>query len=399
MPLTGKNALEAGRIYKGTGGIRPDLLRSPIYHAWERAHLQGANPYALQAEKISRLDTERLIETHSPLINAARPYFRTLSQAAGKESHAVMLSDRQAILLDLVGDEQTIQPSTGFPTPGSLLSEAVAGVNGIGTCLAEENYVEIIAAEHFIEGFHPFTCQGIPLHNEKKEIIGVLSISLRSADAGQRLKEILLCASHGIEAELIIANLEKDIRRVLSSDPDDYKSLEELRQDIIQGHQAARFQIEISSRMVAVNRLDYAMKLLQQAETSIQKFRYRAEIWRTLASFEIGQIQSVSLTDSLSNLVDLLSTESAVRKVEVITYWQEPITVSADPRSLLRKLLRYFLQSFESAGKNGILKVVVNKIANAEIAQVSFTSIPGLNTGLSAPTTCMFSLPVKNYES
>ncbi|MEA5577262.1 sigma-54-dependent Fis family transcriptional regulator [Anabaena sp. UHCC 0451] len=395
MSTLGNKALEAGRIYRVTGGIRTEMLRTEIYHAWERAHLQGANPNALQAEKLSNVETERLIDKYSNLINLVRPYFRNLSQAAGQEHHAVMLSDANAILLDLIGDEETIQSSESFPSPGSLLSEAVAGANGIGTTLAEGNYVEIVAAEHFIEGFHPFTCQGIPLRNEKHEIIGVLSISLRSPQARQRLKEIFLCASRGIEAEFIIANLEKNIHRVLTSNPDDYQPLEELRQDIIQGHQAARLKLEISSRMLAVNRLEYAMKLIKQAEQSIQIFRNRADIWRNLASFDVGKVQVISITDSLSGLVDLLSTEAAIRKVEVITDWQESITIIADLRSLSRQLLRYFLQSFESAGKGGTLRVAVAMMPNSESVQVNFTSIPGLNTSHSEPANYVFYIPLK----
>ncbi|BAZ33049.1 GAF domain-containing protein [Cylindrospermum sp. NIES-4074] len=386
------DVIEAGRLYRATGAISADMLRSEVYRAWERSHLQGANPRALQAERLSNSDTQRLIEQSSFLVNAVRPYFRKLSQAAGKDRHAVMLGDRNAILLDLLGDEQTIHGPEPFPVPGSLLSEGVAGANGIGTPLAEENYMELVAAEHFIEGFSPFTCQGIPLRNEKQDIVGVLSISVRRADAGQRLKEILLCASHAVEAEFLVANLEKDIHRVLLSTPDDYQPLEELRQDIIQGYQAASLQLEVISRLVAVNRLDYAKQLIQQAENSIQLFRHRAEIWRNLASLKTGNIQSLSLTESICDLVDLLLTEAKIRNVEVVTFWHEPITVMADPCSLLRQLLRYFLQVFESAGKGGRVAVTVEKMPNSDLAQVSFTPIPVFN--ISQPTMYNLSLPL-----
>jgi len=392
------DVLEARRIYKSTGAIPAQMLRSTIYRAWERSHLQGANSQALQAEKLSGLATERLIQQKQTLIQVATPYIRMLSQAAGTDRHAVMLGDQNAIVLDVVGDKQTVQGPEPFPGPGSLLSEAVGGANGIGTPLAEADYVEIISAEHFIDGFHPFTCQGIPLRDDKQEIIGVLSISLRRADARQRLKEILLCASGGVEAELLIANLEKDVRRVLESHPNEYQPLEELRQDIIQAHQAARLKLEVVSRMVAVNRLDYAIQLLRQAEQSIQIFRRRAEIWRNLASFEIGTLQPVSLTDNISNLVDLLSTEVAIRQVEVVTDWYEPISVVADPRSLLRQLLHYFLQAFDHAGKGGIVKVEVHKIPNSELAQLSFIVIPVFNISQSAPTSQVFYLPITRIK-
>lgn len=389
------DVLEAGRLYKSMGAIPASMLRSTIYRAWERAHVQGANPYALQAEKLSSSDTEQLLTKNSDLIQVVSPYIRMLSQAAGNDRHAVMLSDNQAILLDVVGDEQTVHGTESFPKPGSLLSESVAGANGIGTPLAEADYVEIISAEHFIEGFHPFTCQGIPLRNDKKEIIGVLSISMRRPDAGQRLKEILLCASHGVEADLLIANLEKDVRRVLKSNPDEYQPLEDLRQDIIQAHHAARLKLEVVSRMVAVNRLEYAMQLLRQAEQSIQLFRRRAEIWRNLASFEIGRPQPVSLTDQICNLIDVLATEATIRQVEIVTQWNEPITVNADPRSLLRRLLRYFIQALDQAGKGGILNVAVNKISHLDLVQVSFTGIALVNRFPSTPNSQVFCLPIK----
>ncbi|MBD2204451.1 sigma-54-dependent Fis family transcriptional regulator [Calothrix sp. FACHB-1219] len=392
------NAFEAGRVYKSTGAIPVNLLRSPIYHAWERSHLQGSNPYALQAEKLSIIDTERLVGQNSALINAARPYFRILSQAAGSERHAVMLGDRNAVVLDVVGDEQTVHGPEPFPLPGSLLSESVAGANGIGTPLAAADYIEIIAAEHFIEGFHSFTCQGIPLKNDKQEIIGVFSISLRRADAGQRLKEILKCASHGIEAEFVVSKLEQDVRRILTANPEDYQPIEELRQDIIQAHQAARLKMEIGSRMVANNRLDYAMQILRQADNSIQLFRRRAEVWQSLASLELGVIQPVCLTDSIRDLVDLLSTEISIRKLEVVTYWQEePIHVLADSRSLLRQLFRYFLQIFEIAGKGGKVKVAVDML-DSGFVQVSFIPNDRLNLDQLESGKYTLSLPLANHK-
>ncbi|MDZ8026068.1 MAG: sigma-54-dependent Fis family transcriptional regulator [Nostoc sp. DedQUE01] len=388
------NVLEAGRIYRSIGAIPPDLLRADIYRAWERSHLQGANPHTLQAESLSSLDTERLLEKHSYLINAVRPYFRILSQAAGRERHAVMLSNHEAILLDVIGDEQTIDGPEPFPLPGTLLSEAVAGANGIGTTLAEENYTEIVAAEHFIDGFYPFTCQGTPLRNDKGEIVGVFSISVRNPDAGQRLKEILLCASHGIEAEFLVTSLEKDVRHVLASNPDDYQPLENLRQDIIQAHQTTRLQLEIISRMVAVNTVDYAMQLLQQAEKSIQIFRRRAKVWRDLASLERGIPQVLILTDVVQDLVDLLSTEAAIRKVEVVMHFSEPVMIFADLKSLSRQLLSYFLYAFESANKGGIVEVELVTILHSELVQVSFHSIPGLNISQSDVNSYIFTLPI-----
>ena len=388
------DVLEARRRYASIGAIPADMLRKEIYRAWERSHVQGANPHALQAEKLSGLDTERLLEQKSYLITAASSYMRLLSQAAGTERHAVMLSEENAILLDVVGDEQSVKGPEKVPGPGCLLTEAVAGANGIGTPLAENGYVEIIASEHFIDGFHPFTCQGIPLRSHKGETIGVLSISVRRPEVGQRLKEILLCASHGIEAELLAKRLEEDVRRVLASSPDEYKPLEELRQDIIQTHNAARLRLEAVSRFIAGNRFEYALKLLGQAEESIQLFRRRAILWRDMASLEVGAIQPISLTERVRELVELLSTEAAIRKVEVILDLRDFVRVEADLRSFLRNLLGYFLQAFDTAGKGGAVKVEVHQIPSLSSGQVRLLPISAPNTVQSTPTPFILRLPL-----
>ena len=389
-----KNALEAGRKYKATGGIPADMLRETVYHAWERSHIQGANPRTLQAEKLSLLETERLLSREATLLNAARPYMRVLSQAAGIENHAVMLSDRNAIVLDVVGDEQSVNGPEKVPGPGSLLSEGVAGANGIGTPLAEQSYLEIIGPEHFIEGFHPFTCQGIPLRNEQKEIIGGISISVRRSDVGKRLKEILLCATHGIEAELLQAKLEDDVRRVLASSPDDYKVLEELHQDIVQAHHAGRLRLEAVSRLVAGNRFEYALQLLKQAEESIQLFRRRANRWRDLAALETAAVQPVFLNDIVRELIDLLSTEVTIRKIEVVICEREQVRIEADRHSLSRRIFRAFVEAFEIAGSGGSVKVEVEKITALDLGQIIFIPIPAFNKVCFPLTPFMLQFPI-----
>lgn len=363
-------------MYRSKRAIPIKLLRSQIYRAWERSHQQGANPRTMQAEQLSVRETEQLIHQNQMLMNAARPYFRMLSQAAGQEHHAVMLGDRNAVLLDVAGDERTIHGPEPFPMPGSLLSESVAGANGIGSALAESGYVEIQATEHFIEGFHPFTCQGIPLYNEKQEIAGILSISVQRPEVGQRLKEILLCASHGIEADMMIAKLEQDIRNVLSAKPDEYQPLEKLRQDLIQSHQAARLKLEMGSRMIGKSQVEQSLKFVREAEHLIQLFRRRASLWHNLASSEKGKFQSVCITDALQDLIDLLRTETAIRRIKIISSWSDRINVLADDKQIIRQLLRSLIQVIEQVQKGGQIVIKVDKVLPDGLANVRFWAEP-----------------------
>lgn len=396
-----REALEAGRRYLAKGAIPADSLRDVIYRAWERSHIQGANPQALQAEKLSLLDTQRLLEQQNPLICAARPYMKILSQAAKSDRHAVMLSEQNAIVLDVIGDEQSVKGPERVPDPGSLLSEAVGGTNGIGTPLAENSYVEIVGPEHFIAGFHPFTCQGIPLRNDKQQVIGALSISVRQREVGQRLKDILICASHGIEAEMLFRRLEADVHCVVATNPEDAQPLDNLYQDIVQAHSAARLRLEMTSRLVAGNKFDYAKQLLKQAEELIQLFRHRATLWRNLASFaETEQVEPICLNVAVQELVDLLATETKIREIEIIIQTEEEVWVEADYQLFFKNLFHYFLRAFELVGSGGSVLVQVSKVPALPLGQISILPIPALNRVQLQPRTFNLKIPTsrKIYE-
>lgn len=396
-----REAVEAGRRYLAKGAIPADSLRDVIYRAWERSHIQGANPQALQAEKLSLLDTQRLLEQQNPLICAARPYMKILSQAAKSDRHAVMLSEQNAIVLDVVGDEQSVNGPERVPDAGSLLSEAVGGTNGIGTPLAENSYVEIVGPEHFITGFHPFTCQGIPLRNDKQQIIGALSISVRQREVGQRLKDILICASHGIEAEMLFRRLEADVRCVAATNPEDAQPLDNLYQDIIQAHSAARLRLEMTSRLVAGNKFDYAKQLLQQAEELIQLFRHRATLWRNLASFaETEKVQPICLNVAVQELVDLLATETKIREIEILIQAEEEVWVEADYQLFFKNLFHYFLRAFELVGSGGSVLVKIFKSPALPLGQITILPIPTLNRVQLQPRSFNLKIPTarKIYE-
>lgn len=166
---------EVWRHYVVTKSIPDDVLREPIYRAWRRCDQVGASPFVMQARELRFYQARALFKRENNLIEAARPYMQALSKSAGEERHAAMLGDRNAIVIDVLGDEESVHGAQRVPGPGALLAEQQAGSNGIGSPLAEGGYIELVGPEHFIEGFHAFTCQGLPLKGPDGEIAGVLS--------------------------------------------------------------------------------------------------------------------------------------------------------------------------------------------------------------------------------
>lgn len=358
MALHHSPSYEAWRRYASTGALTHELLRAPVYRAWERSHLQGANPRLPRAEALSALDTERLLQRQQAMLHAAHPFLRALSAAAGGERHAAMLSDSQAVVLQVLGDEASVHGPERVPGPGALLSEAVCGANGLGTPLAEGGYVELVGPEHFIQGFHPFTCQGIPLRAPDGEVAGVISTSVRRPDASARLREILLCAAHGIEAELLRERLERDLQRVLEAAPDEAGPLERLRQDVMQAQATARVRLLSAARVVARSPRQRELRLVHEAAQAIETFRRRAELWRMLASEEPQPPRPMDLQESLRELADLLETELRVRQAGLHVEG-EPASLLTEPHQLYRQLFRGLMQALERAGEGGSVRACV----------------------------------------
>lgn len=369
------NTAEAWRKYVSVGAIASNLLRPHVLRGWERSHDQGASPWVARAEMLSPLETERLLDGHARLLSAARPYLHLLSQAAGHERHAAMLGTAGALILDVVGDEQSVSGPERVPGPGSLLSEATCGSNGVGTPLVEGRYVEIISTEHFIHGFHPFTCHGIPIETPDGQREGVLSVSVRQPETAERLHEILVCAAYGIATELVRLRLADAVRDIMAAG--EHVSLEALRAELV-GIGAMRPGQHPGGAEPAESLLRATMGLLRLANDAMSGLERRERAWRELSSNELGTPLQIELVDEVSDLVELLQPEARRRHIEV-TYRRtpEPLTGLADRRKLRRDIFRLLLRGIDAAEGGGAIFIHVEEDAAGELCATRVETVPG----------------------
>lgn len=364
------------RHYVSTKSLPDSVLREPIFRAWQRCDQAGASPLVARAYELPDPEARILFEKESDLIQAARPYMRALSQAAGSDRHAAMLGDHNSTVLDVVGDEESVHGQQRVPGPGALLSEARAGANGIGSPLAEGSYIELIGPEHFIEGFHLFTCQGLPLYGPDGETIGVLSTSVRRVEASRRIHEILVCAARGIEAELMRRRLSADVENLVASQSEG-ALLEKLEQDIVQLQGAARLRLERAVRMVSSDRRPDGMRLIETANDLIDRFRRQSRLWREIGSARTSPPQFLDLNQEVADMASLLTTEAAVRGLEVEIHALSPwIRVFADVSGLRRDLFRIFLSAFEASPPGTTLQVQLLEDKRYDVGVIRFPRVP-----------------------
>jgi transcriptional regulator of acetoin/glycerol metabolism len=334
--------------------LAPDTLRPYVLRAWNRARASGCNPRLGRADLLGEHDTQQLLAERHELIKITAPFLGALSRAAGENRHAAMLADTDGRLLCLAGDPETMADEN-FPRPGSLLDEAHAGANGVGTANAENGYVELVGPEHFIEGFHAFTCQGVPITGPQGPM-GVLSMSVRTLATADRVRDILFCATEAVECEL----LAKWLSGISGQEME--HTLERLRQDMLQRLTSARLRMEVAVRRIAAGADVTAM--VQTSKAMSAQFARQARTWRVLALERTGtaQPEPLALADIVQDLLDLLATEARLTGVQFEWSAAERVRVLDDQQALTRRLLGGFLSTLQKAAPGSTLVVEVGAV-------------------------------------
>jgi len=86
---------------------------------------------------------------------------------------------------------------------GGLWSEAEAGTNGMGTCIASAAPVSIRREDHFFTQFSQLTCSAVPVYDPSGAIAAVLDVTSRSSQMQQHLLVLLGMTARMIENRLI----------------------------------------------------------------------------------------------------------------------------------------------------------------------------------------------------
>src|SRR5258708_22698497 len=159
-------------------------LRTPrpiILNSWQRCNDLQVNParrYApLAVARESQL--QNLREPTEVIVHATRSVMSHLTVFRAASGYVVVLSDAKGRLLDVVGDA-TIRRRLARSdfVPGGDWSEAAAGTNAIGTALADGHSVQLMAAEHYCDGWQDLTCTAAPIrHPFTGEVMGILDVT------------------------------------------------------------------------------------------------------------------------------------------------------------------------------------------------------------------------------
>lgn len=156
--------------------VRPLILRS-----WQRCRAMHVDATRLSAPLAITRDAQLsdIRAASEPLMRAAREVVERLNDQLVDSGYVIVLTNAAGCILNIVGDPAIQRRLARIDfVPGGDWSEAAAGTNAIGTALSDRRSVQLLAAEHFCDGWTDLTCTAVPIRDPRSgAVIGVLDIT------------------------------------------------------------------------------------------------------------------------------------------------------------------------------------------------------------------------------
>ncbi len=159
---------------------------------------------------IPRADLRDRQEGVGHLLEIARPEMTNLYQQLAGSGHAIILTDRDGILLNYIGDPDFTHAAAnvGIRT-GAVWSEAVQGTNGMGTCLIVKKPLVIHKSAHFFSSNSSLTCAAAPIFDPHGDMLAILDASSEAHLAQQHTMVLLNMSAQVIENRVFFCAMKE----------------------------------------------------------------------------------------------------------------------------------------------------------------------------------------------
>jgi transcriptional regulator with XRE-family HTH domain len=159
----------------------PPLPRPRVLRSWQRSWVLGVDAGRQTAISAVRSDAEMQgrREMSERLLRAARPVLTSFADSLTDSGFAIVLTDAEGCVLDFYGGSEIRRhmEKRGLE-PGFDWSEATAGTNAIGIALADRRPFQMMAGEHFCEGWTGYGCTAAPIRDPAtNELAGALDLT------------------------------------------------------------------------------------------------------------------------------------------------------------------------------------------------------------------------------
>jgi transcriptional regulator of acetoin/glycerol metabolism len=191
----------------------------------------------------------------------AKVEMANLYQQLAGSGYAIMLTDREGVLLNYFGDPAFTHAAskTGL-MPGAVWSERAQGTNGMGTCLFERRPVTVHQDEHYLSRNTGLSCAAAPIFDHEGELVGVLDASGESRLAQQHTLALVSMSVQMIENRVFLHRFRHDFILRFHNRPEFVGTLSEgaialsVTGKVLAATRCALFQLGLANRSEIVGR-------------------------------------------------------------------------------------------------------------------------------------------------
>jgi transcriptional regulator of acetoin/glycerol metabolism len=156
-------------------------------------------------EVVGHTELQERQDSLADLRTVAEGEMANLYQQLAGSGYAIMLTDRDGVLLNFFGDPSFTHAAskTGL-MQGAIWSERVQGTNGMGTCLVERRPISVHQEEHYLSRNIGLSCAAAPIFNHSGELVAVLDASGESRLAQQHTLALVNASVQMIENRVFL---------------------------------------------------------------------------------------------------------------------------------------------------------------------------------------------------
>lgn len=157
------------------------ILRPRILNSWKRSHELQVEPGRSEAVRVvdGTADFAVTLPAQEQLLHVSSNILTHLADTLSDTGYAIVLTDGTGTILDIRCEREMQRKLERIAfVPGAAWSEVSAGTNAIGTALTDNRPLQLMAAEHYCDGWQDLTCTAAPIHDSQTgAVIGVLDIT------------------------------------------------------------------------------------------------------------------------------------------------------------------------------------------------------------------------------
>lgn len=184
-------------------------VRRIILQSWKRSASYGVDFFPKEHPRASEEEFEGILEKNRRFVDIARPYILNLYNFIEGSDFGVHITEETGCTLELLANDKMVKNLTHNiigNTPGSYRNERLTGTDSTALCLAVDEPVQVIGAEHYQKTSHGFICSSSPIHDEHKRVIGSLTV-MGPKELYQHHTLGMVCAAvDGIEKAIYMKN-------------------------------------------------------------------------------------------------------------------------------------------------------------------------------------------------